>query len=116
MIKITAACGGDVIKFAGDALIVLWVDAPKSVLTCVAASHNHGKPLPLTHTHDICAVPCAICSRHRACECAMELQDVLHNAQVIAIIFTPHIARLSSPYSRVKTSRTHGNIRKHTVD
>ncbi|KAL1525790.1 hypothetical protein AB1Y20_020631 [Prymnesium parvum] len=52
MIKIITACGGDVIKFAGDALIVLWVDAPKSVLT------------------------------HRACECAMELQDVLHNAQM----------------------------------
>ena len=33
MIKITAACGGDVIKFAGDALIVLWTDAPKAVLT-----------------------------------------------------------------------------------
>ena len=28
------------IKFAGDALIVLWVDAPKSVLTCVAASSS----------------------------------------------------------------------------
>lgn len=38
------------IKFAGDALIVLWVDGPRQVLT------------------------------HRACECAMELQDVLHHA------------------------------------
>ena len=54
MIKITAACGGDVIKFAGDAIIVLWVDAPKPVLA------------------------------HRACECAMELQDVLHNAPMTA--------------------------------
>lgn len=54
MIKITAACGGDVVKFAGDALIVLWVDsdAPVSVLA------------------------------HRACECAMELQDALHDSQM----------------------------------
>lgn len=50
MIKIISSCGGDVVKFAGDALIVLWVDAPKAVLT------------------------------HRACECAMELQDVLHHS------------------------------------
>ncbi|KAL3921149.1 MAG: hypothetical protein SGPRY_005001, partial [Prymnesium sp.] len=52
MTKIISACGGDVIKFAGDALIVLWLDAPKSVLM------------------------------HRACECALELQDALHNAQM----------------------------------
>ena len=49
MIKVTSACGGDVIKFAGDALIVLWTDGPKDVLA------------------------------HRACECALELQDVLHD-------------------------------------
>jgi class 3 adenylate cyclase len=49
MIKITSACGGDVIKFAGDALIVVWTD---------------GSPTDLAH---------------RACECAMELQDSLHD-------------------------------------
>ena len=30
MIKITAACGGDVVKFAGDALIVLWTQGSES--------------------------------------------------------------------------------------
>ena len=54
MIKITSACGGDVIKFAGDALIVLWTEGTQST------------------------------KAHRACECAMELQDVLHNAQMTA--------------------------------
>ena len=56
MIKITSACGGDVIKFAGDALIVLWTDGPKSV------------------------------QAHRACECAMELQDALHDCPMTPTI------------------------------
>ena len=45
MIKICSSCGGDVIKFAGDALIVLWTNEPISRLA------------------------------HRACECALELQE-----------------------------------------
>lgn len=56
MIKITSACGGDVIKFAGDALIVLWTGGPCSVLA------------------------------HRACECALELQDVLHDSPMTPTI------------------------------
>ena len=57
MIKICSSCGGDVIKFAGDALIVLWVNEPMSQLA------------------------------HRACECALELQESLHDAQM-----TPEIS------------------------
>ena len=49
MIKITSACGGDVIKFAGDAIIVLWTQGEMST------------------------------QAHRACECAMDLQDALHD-------------------------------------
>ena len=56
MIKITAACGGDVIKFAGDALIVLWTQGGDSV------------------------------QAHRACECAMELQDALHDCPMTQTI------------------------------
>ena len=56
MIKITSACGGDVIKFAGDALIVLWTGGPCSVLA------------------------------HRACECALELQDVLNDSPMTPTI------------------------------
>ena len=56
MIKITSSCGGDVIKFAGDALIVLWTNGPPEVLA------------------------------HRACECALELQDVLHDAPMTQTI------------------------------
>ena len=43
MIKICSARGGDVVKFAGDALIVVWIGAPPKVFAV------------------------------RACECAMEL-------------------------------------------
>ena len=57
MIKICSSCGGDVIKFAGDALIVLWVNEPMNQLA------------------------------HRACECALELQESLHDAQM-----TPEIS------------------------
>ena len=57
MIKICSSCGGDVIKFAGDALIVLWVNEPLAQLA------------------------------HRACECALELQESLHNAEM-----TPEIS------------------------
>ena len=56
MIKITLACGGDIIKFAGDALIALWSD---------------GSPRDLAH---------------RACECALELQDVLHDSPMTQTI------------------------------
>lgn len=56
MIKITSANGGDVIKFAGDALIVLWTGADQGVLA------------------------------HRACECALELQDVLHDSPMTQTI------------------------------
>tara|TARA_B110001452_G_scaffold161034_1_gene134039 strand:- start:557 stop:4195 length:3639 start_codon:yes stop_codon:yes gene_type:complete len=52
MIKICSSCGGDVIKFAGDALIVLWTSEPLSKLA------------------------------HRACECAMDLQDALHDVEM----------------------------------
>lgn len=57
MIKICSSCGGDVIKFAGDALIVLWVNEPLDKLA------------------------------HRACSCALELQESLHNAEM-----TPEIS------------------------
>jgi class 3 adenylate cyclase len=57
MIKICTSCGGDVIKFAGDALIVLWVNEPLAKLA------------------------------HRACECALELQDSLHDTEI-----TPEIS------------------------
>ena len=50
MIKICSASGGDVVKFAGDALIVVWIGAPPKVFAV------------------------------RACECAMELQESLHKA------------------------------------
>ena len=56
MIKITAACGGDVIRFAGDALIVLWTGGAAAALA------------------------------HRACECAMELQDKLHDCPMTQTI------------------------------
>ena len=56
MIKITAACGGDVVKFAGDALIVLWTQGSESTRA------------------------------HRACECAMELQDALHDCPMTQTI------------------------------
>ena len=52
MIKICSARGGDVIKFAGDALIVVW-----------EGECEHGLA-------------------HRAAECAVELRDGLHNAQM----------------------------------
>ena len=51
MIKICSAHGGDVIKFAGDAIIVLWTGGP--------------------HQHVLL---------HRACECAVELRDALQNS------------------------------------
>ena len=56
MIKITSSCGGDVIKFAGDALIVLWTQGSRDV------------------------------QAHRACECAMELQDALHDCPMTRTI------------------------------
>ena len=56
MIKITSACGGDIIKVAGDALIVLWTEGD----SCVQA--------------------------HRACECAMELLDALHDCPMTQTI------------------------------
>ena len=59
MIKTTSACGGDVIKFAGDAIIVLWTQGEMST------------------------------QAHRACECAMELQDALNNCPMT------HTIRLS---------------------
>lgn len=52
MIKICSSCGGDVIKFAGDALIVLWTSEPLAKLA------------------------------HRACECAVDLQDALHDVEM----------------------------------
>ena len=58
MVKSTGACGGDVVRFAGDALIVLWTQGSESTRA------------------------------HRACECAMELQDALHHlgARVPAVV------------------------------
>ena len=56
MIKITSACGGDVIKFAGDALICLWTQQGEAATAPVQAS-----------------------TVHRAIACAMELQDALHD-------------------------------------
>lgn len=79
MIKITSACGGDVIKFAGDALIVLWTDAPMSVLA------------------------------HRACECAMELQDALHDSAMTQTI------RLSLKVSAIISHQCPAKLRTMTA-
>ena len=57
MIKITSSCGGDVVKFAGDALIVLWT--------------QKGERAHLAR---------------RACDCAMELQDALHDCPMTQTI------------------------------
>jgi hypothetical protein len=56
MIKITSSCGGDVVKFAGDALIVLFTHGDRST------------------------------QAHRACECGMELQDKLHDTPMTETI------------------------------
>eukprot|EP00903_Cladosiphon_okamuranus_P016576 g15291.t1 len=76
MVKIIASEGGDVFKFAGDALIVLWPPPAREALTDIA---KNGREKESGEREDTTPMERRV---RRAAQCAFAIQEELHDAEL----------------------------------